>query len=68
MKSDLLYASINLSITLSNVHLRLGNFPKKDLKVVVLFYLIGLTIVSLRYLSYKVRISVKFRAIKHFSA
>ena len=38
MKSDLKSASITLSNTLSNVHLRLKDFPKKELKVVVLFY------------------------------
>ena len=48
MKSDLKSASITLSITLSNVHLRLEDFPKKDLKVAVLFYPPGLTIVKLR--------------------
>ena len=45
-----LCASITLSITLSNVHLRLEDFPKKDLKVVVLFYTPVLTIVNLRFL------------------
>ena len=37
--------SITVYITLSNVDLRLEGFPKKDLKVVVLFYPLGLTIV-----------------------
>ena len=35
MKLDLKSASITLSNTLSNVHLRLEDFPKKDFKVVV---------------------------------
>ena len=37
-------ASITLSNTLSNVHLRRENFPKKYVKVVVLLYPPGLTI------------------------
>ena len=35
MKSDLKTTSINLSNTLSKVHLRLEDFPKNDVKVVV---------------------------------
>ena len=38
MKSDFKSASITLTNTLSNVHLRLEDFPKKDIKLVVLFY------------------------------
>ena len=38
MISDHKSASIALSNTLYNIHLRLEDFPKKDLKVVVLFY------------------------------
>ena len=38
MKSNLKSASITLSNSLSNVNLRLEDFPKKDLQVVVLFY------------------------------
>ena len=38
MKSDLKSASITLSNTLSNVHLRFEDFPNKDLNVVFLFY------------------------------
>ena len=49
MKSDLKCASISLFNTLPNVPVRLEDFPKKDLKVVVLFYPTGLTIVNLRY-------------------
>jgi len=39
MKSD--RALIALFNTLSNVHLRLKDFPKKDVIVVVLFYPLG---------------------------
>ena len=35
MKSYLKSASITLSSTLSNIHVRLEDFPKKDLKVAV---------------------------------
>ena len=41
MESGLKSASITLSNTLFNVHLRLEDFPKKDLKVFVLFYPLG---------------------------
>ena len=42
-------ASITLSINLSNVHLRLEDFPKNYLKVAVLFYPSRLTVANLRY-------------------
>ena len=45
--SHLCPGSNTLSITLSNVHLRLEDFPKNDFKVVVLFYPSELTIVNL---------------------
>ena len=48
MKSDLKNATIALYNTLSSVHLRLEDFTKKYLKVVFLFYPLGLTIVKLR--------------------
>ena len=47
MKSDFKSASITLSNTLSNVHLSLEDFPKKDVKVVVLFNYRELTVHTL---------------------
>ena len=48
MKVHFKIASITLSNTLPNAHLTLEHFSQKDVKVVVLFYPSGLTIVNLR--------------------
>ena len=45
MKSYIKSSSITLSNTLSNAHLRIEDFLKKYVKVVVLFYPPGLTTV-----------------------
>ena len=48
IQADSYRTSINLSNIFSNLYSRLDDFPKNDVKIVVLFWPPGLSIVNLR--------------------